>query len=81
MLPSFVEAKSVFYDEKAILFFDEAHSNNEERFILLGLSDLLNILVVCHCYKENNKTIRIFSCRKATTKEQKYYIKENRNEK
>jgi len=66
---SFDEAKTVFYDDNARLIFDPDHSNHEERFILLGLSIKLNILVVVHCYKEKEKNIRIISARKATKNE------------
>ena len=74
---SFEEAQTVFHDENARLFYDEAHSEQEERYILLGFSDLLKMLVVCHCYRESNKEIRIFSARKATKKESKYYYERN----
>lgn len=70
---SFEEAKSVFWDENAIEFFDEGHSNEEDRFILLGISYALRILVVCHCIKNKGHTIRIISARKATRKEKQYY--------
>jgi len=73
---SFDEAKSVFYDEMAILFFDEDHSDNEERYILLGMSDKLRILIVCHCTIGKNKIIRIISARKATKNESEYYTGE-----
>jgi len=66
----------VFYDEKALLFFDEEHSDSEERYILLGLSEKLRILIVCHCTIEKNKIIRIISARKATKNESKYYTGE-----
>ena len=69
---SFEEAKSVFYDENARLIHDPDHSENEERFIILGLSEMLNILVVCHCYREENEII-IISARKATKNEQNQY--------
>ena len=69
---SFEEAKSVFYDENARLIHDPDHSGDEERFIILGLSEMLNILVVCHCYREENEII-IISARKATKNEQKQY--------
>jgi hypothetical protein len=52
---------------------DPDHSEDEERFIILGLSDALNILVVCHCYREKNEVIRIISARKATKNEKKQY--------
>ena len=70
---SFEEAKTVFFDPNAKVIFDPDHSQNEDRFIILGLSKLLNILVVCHCYKENDNVIRIISARKATQKERKQY--------
>jgi len=70
---SFQEAKTVFFDPKAKIIYDPDHSKDEDRFIILGLSKLLNMLVVCHCYRENDKIIRIISARKATTKECKQY--------
>ena len=70
---SFEEAKSVFYDDNARLMHDPDHSEDEERFIILGLSDGLNILVVCHCYREENEVVRIISARKATKNEKKQY--------
>ncbi len=70
---SFKEAKSVFYDPNALLLSDPDHSDCEERFILLGLSYDLKILIVCHCYRKSGMFIRIISARKATKKEQKQY--------
>jgi uncharacterized protein len=70
---SFEEAKSVFWDENATLFFDEDHSESEERYILLGMSSNLRILIVCHCIISDNKIIRIISARKATKKELNFY--------
>ncbi len=70
---SFEEAQTVFYDENARLFSDDEHSIEEERFILLGFSQILHLLVVCHCYRQSDKEIRIFSARKATKKESQYY--------
>ncbi len=70
---SFEEAKSAFYDERAKLIDDPTHSADEERFILLGLSHLLRIVVVCHCYRSHDNIIRIISARKATTQELKAY--------
>ena len=72
---SFEEAKTVFYDEYARLIFDPKHSQDENRFILLGLSQKLRMLVVCHCYRENETMIRIFSARKANSKEEKEYAR------
>lgn len=70
---SFEEAKSVFRDERAKLISDPDHSEDEDRFVLLGLSETLRLLVVCHCYRGENHVIRIISARKATTKESKSY--------
>jgi len=70
---SFEEAESVFYDERAIEFYDEEHSVSENRFLMLGLSGKLRLLLVCHCIRENNSVIRIISARKATNKESKHY--------
>ena len=70
---SFEEAKSAFYDEQAKLIDDPDHSADEERFILLGLSFSLRLVVVCHCYRGDDGAIRIISARKATTHETKSY--------
>lgn len=70
---SFNEARSVFYDEYAIQFFDPDHSGTEDRFILLGISNLLNNLVVCHCFREEETVIRIISARKAVAEEEQVY--------
>ena len=70
---SFEEAKTVFYDENARVIADPEHSEQEDRFIILGLSASLRLLVVCHCYREPDETIRIISARKATKNESKYY--------
>lgn len=70
---SFEEAKSAFYDERAKLINDPDHSENEDRFVLLGLSSALRLLVVCHCYRDNGGIIRIISARKATANETKFY--------
>jgi uncharacterized DUF497 family protein len=72
---SFEEAQTVFFDEKAIEFDDPDHSIQEERFILLGLSQSLKVLVVCHCYRRDESKIRIISARKATRKEQGVYFR------
>ncbi|GHU18677.1 hypothetical protein FACS1894163_10960 [Spirochaetia bacterium] len=70
---SFDEAKSVFFDPNAKVIHDPDHSIDEERFIILGLSKKLNLLVVCHCYKENEDIIRIITARKATKQEMDQY--------
>jgi uncharacterized DUF497 family protein len=70
---SFEEAKTVFYDEKAVMIHDPEHSIDEERFIMLGVSVVSRIIVVVHCYREEDKIIRIISARKATKKESTQY--------
>ena len=70
---SFDEARSVFYDEFAIQFYDVDHSHEEERFIMLGMSIESRVLVVCHCEREAGDIIRIISARRATKSEQQYY--------
>jgi uncharacterized DUF497 family protein len=72
---SLAEAKSVFFDEYAVQFYDEEHSEEEDRFIMLGLSSESRMLVVCHCERHSGNTIRIISARKATKKERSFYPK------
>lgn len=72
---SFGEAKTVFYDDAALVIDDPEHSEEEERFIILGLSTQANLLVVCHCCRESDTVIRIISARKATKTESRYYGK------
>ncbi len=72
---SFEEAKSVFFDEFAVQFYDEEHSEEEDRFIMLGMSNESRVLVVCHCERNEGNTIRIISARKATKKERSFYTK------
>lgn len=69
----FIEAQTVFYDENAIIISDPDHSDNEERFLILGLSEKFRVLVVSHCYRNNDEKIRIISARKATKEEQATY--------
>ncbi len=69
----FEEAKTVFYDPSALLIYDPDHSEAEERFIIMGMSQNLKILVVCHCYRSNDEVIRIISARKADKDEIKQY--------
>ncbi len=75
---SFDEAQTVFFDENAVEFFDPDHSKNEDRFIMLGLSYRLRILIVCHCLRKDDSEIRIISARKATKKEHKVYLGGNK---
>jgi uncharacterized protein len=70
---SFEEAKSVFVDEHAKLIDDPDHSEDEDRFVLLGLSSALRLLLVCHCYRAEGNVIRIISARKASAHESKSY--------
>jgi hypothetical protein len=70
---SFEEAKTVFYDENAILFDDPDHSNEEERFLILGISQTEKLCIVSHCYRDNDNVIRLISARKATKNETKVY--------
>jgi uncharacterized protein len=70
---SFEEAKSVFLDERAKLINDPDHSEDEERFVLMGISSTLRLLVVCHCYRDAGNVIRIISARKANASESKFY--------
>ena len=69
----FEEAKSVFVDERGKLIDDPDHSEDEDRFVILGLSSALRLLLVCHCYRREGNVIRIISARKATAKESKVY--------
>ena len=70
---SFDEAATVFSDENGCLITDPDHSEEEDRFILLGMSWSLRILVVCHCYRKAPTVIRIISARKATRSERAQY--------
>ena len=70
---SFDEAQTVFYDDFAVQFFDENHTDGEERFLLLGMSTGANLLLVCHCEREGGELIRIISARKATKSESTFY--------
>ena len=73
---SFEEAQTVFYDENAIEFFDPDHSEREDRFIMLGMSFRLRLLVVCHCVREAQSVVRIISARRATRREAERYRRE-----
>jgi hypothetical protein len=73
---SFEEATTVFLDENALLKTDKDHSYDEERFIILGFSMFANLLVVVHCYRDDDEIIRIISARKATRREERQYEKE-----
>ncbi|MEL6778653.1 MAG: BrnT family toxin [Cyanobacteria bacterium J06597_16] len=70
---SFVEAQTVFEDVNARLSYDPDHSRDEDRYVLLGVSAVLRVLIVCHVYRQNDELIRIISARKATKQEQQQY--------
>lgn len=70
---SFEEAQTVFLDENAIRYFDPEHSRDEDRFIMLGMSYRLRVVVVCHCYRKDDTVIRLISARKADKHEAKDY--------
>jgi uncharacterized DUF497 family protein len=72
---SFDEAKTVFYDERALVIADPDHSKVEDRFVIMGMSALIRVLVVVHCFRSNHNVIRIISARKAGTKEMQSYMK------
>ncbi len=71
---SFEEAETVFLDENALFMSDPDHSEAEDRFVLLGLSGALRVLIVCHCYRESDEVIRIISARKVDRDERKDYL-------
>jgi len=70
---AFEEARSVFFDPQAVEFYDDEHAESEDRFLLLGASAKLRILMVCHCLREAGNVIRIISARKATKTERREY--------
>jgi len=73
---SFEEAKSVFFDERALEFYDDEHSEWENRYLLLGLSCRLRMLLVCFCLRAEGSVIRIISARRPTKKEKHLYLEE-----
>lgn len=70
---SFEDAQTAFSDERARVLDDPDHSAEEERFVLLGLSSSLRMLVVAHCYRSAGAIIRIISARRATKAEERSY--------
>ena len=70
---SFDEAESVFYDENGLHMPDPDHSRDEDRFVLIGISQQVRMLLVCHCYRKNDSIVRIISARKATRQERNSY--------
>ena len=69
----FKKAKSIFYDEFGVQFFDDEHSKKEERFLMLGMSSGAKLLLVCHCEREHGATIHIISARKGIKRESAFY--------
>ena len=72
---TFEEASTVFFDERAIIFDDPEHSIDEDRFLLLGMSETAKVRIVCHCCRESDTVIRIISARQATRKEEQRYVR------
>lgn len=75
---SFEEAETVFFDDHAQLISDPDHSEDEDRFVLLGFSSMLRALVVCHCYRKGGDVIRIISARRANRSERALYTQRSR---
>ena len=76
---SFIEAARAFDDPHARRYFDVDHSQDEDRFILLGLSGAARLLVVCHCHREGGRNIRLINARKADAEETKDYERQRRH--
>jgi hypothetical protein len=70
---SFEDAKHAFSDENALLIHDLDHSEEESRFVLLGLDSRFGLLVVSHAYREDDRIIRIISARRASRREAEQY--------
>ncbi|KAF3979721.1 MAG: BrnT family toxin [Methylococcales symbiont of Iophon sp. n. MRB-2018] len=71
---SFEETSSVFYDEFAVQFYDDGHSELEENhFLIQGISNNSRMLMICHCEKQSGNVLRIISARKATKNERNFY--------
>ena len=71
---TFEEARTAFYDPSALVISDPEHSEEEDRFVLLGLSARLRLVVVVHCVRESSDVIRLISARRATPTEQRQYV-------
>ncbi|WP_072015963.1 BrnT family toxin [Leptolyngbya sp. KIOST-1] len=70
---SFDEAVTVFYDESARVIFDPDNSFDEDRYLILGMSEASRLLLVCHVYRRNDEVIRVISARRATSREERQY--------
>jgi uncharacterized DUF497 family protein len=75
----FEEAKTVFFDDEALLLSDPEHSGEEDRFLMLGFSSATRIMIVSHCYRSNDDEIRIISARKASLKERNQYLQRKKS--
>ena len=73
---TFDEARAVFNNEGALLIDDPDHSDDEERFVIVGFSSRARLVTVCHCYPVNGDVIRLISARRATRSESSQYIRE-----
>ena len=69
----FEEARTVFEDDYARIFYDEEHSEKEDRFLIIGRSCFEKILIVIHCYDKEDQWVRLISARQATLKERRVY--------
>ena len=69
----FYEAATVFDDPYAVMEYDEEHSYCEERFVIIGISENMRVLIVCHCFRDDDDKVRIISARKATRPEANQY--------
>jgi len=70
---SFEEARTAFLDDNARVIPDPDHSEGEDRFVLIGLSISLRVLIVCHCYRQTEEIVRIISARRADQNEIRQY--------
>jgi uncharacterized protein len=70
---SFEEAQTIFYDPLTKVAPDPDHSDDEERFLAVGHSDGHRLLIVAHCYRQPDETIRIISARRLTKEEREQY--------
>jgi hypothetical protein len=72
---SFGEAQTAFEDERALLIDDPDHFDDEDRFVLLGMTRQPRLVVVVHCYRERDESIRLISARRATRTEARCYVR------
>lgn len=70
---SFDEAATAFYDERGFLLDDPDHSDTEDRFVLIGMSSALRVLVIVQAFRGSDSLIRIISARRAMPSERDFY--------